>query len=88
MLHSRAVCSESRCLVCPCLPQSDNQDKALTSTCCCKIWKVEHKGSHGDRLRTIKVKAICLSESLAGRLIRINHVYDATILYFHNPTEN
>ncbi|KAG8720297.1 hypothetical protein FRC09_009790 [Ceratobasidium sp. 395] len=59
-----------------------------------KIWKVEHEGRPGCKLRDVKVKAICQGcrqawplpyESLQGTLVRVADVYGAVVPYFYEP---
>jgi hypothetical protein len=80
--------------VCPCSPPVDTQGLVAIGIRRRKIWKVEHEGVPGAKLRDVKVKAICQAcrqawplpyESLAGILIRINGVYGAIVPYFDEP---
>jgi hypothetical protein len=81
--------------VCPCSPASNEQAQAANIRRR-KIWKVEHNGNPGSKLRNVKVKAICQAcrqawplpqESLAGSLMKINGVYGAVVPYFSNSDD-
>ncbi|KAB5589098.1 Hydrocephalus-inducing protein [Ceratobasidium theobromae] len=81
--------------VCPCTAKPhDGQDTRSKRRR--KIWKVEHDGRPGSKLRDVKVKAICQAcrqtwplpqESLVGKLVKINGVYGVVLPYFYEDVE-
>ncbi|KAG8791751.1 hypothetical protein FRC12_008232 [Ceratobasidium sp. 428] len=81
--------------VCPC-PSLIDPESGRTSARK-KIWKVDHKGRPGSKLRDVKVKAICQGcrqawplpyEALQGTLVRVAEVYGAVVPYFYEPGDD
>ncbi|CUA72102.1 Hydrocephalus-inducing protein [Rhizoctonia solani] len=77
--------------VCSCKRRDDHPDPQVGRVGRRKIWKVEHKGKAGDKLKDIELRAICracgqwwlLSHTpLEGHLSKVNGVFGAIVPYF------